>query len=599
VRFRVAVAAVGLLATLPASSGAQLLYDDFDVFHDYATGTVPAGGFWTGVHNVLNVCQDFPPVIQAHGADAFGVPKPGVLFMEDTNCFMGPGGPGVGWEASRTTAPMLYREIPAAYDFYAEMKINAQTAGQWSSAGIVARRKGPPVGVAPSDPNENFFAAMSFRAQAGDPNQGQMRTIRVQNGVGVESVNPWGGGSAADPEPLPVYVRLVKNGQSLTSMSSLDGLSWFDERTFTAPFLTAPKGVIQVGPTFHMLGGGMGAAEIDYFRLQTVYEVFPASWRVNGGGDWRSPANWLFGSFPDTIGISVSLGEFATSDATIFIDADVTIGSLTFENDHKYAVAGAGLLFFDRDPFIEPWPARIEVQRGAHELQVSMALNAPLEIDASSGTRLDLNNRLTLNGHPLTVTGAGIVSFNNEVVADGGSVINNGVLAGSATIFGSLVNAAGATLKPGNSPGALHVSGSYTQDPAAALEIELGGVVSGRFDVLSVSETLSAGGMLAVTLIDGFEPRAGDVFDILDFAEQRGAFDLDLPTLGAGLRWDASALSSRGELSVQAAAPEPAAMTLLAAAWGAMIGARRTGPRLRATRAPLGELSAASRSKRR
>ena len=203
-----------------------------------------------------------------------------------------------------------------------------------------------------------------------------------------------------------------------------------------------------------MLGGGMGAAEIDYFRLQTVYEVFPAYWRVNGGGDWRSPANWLFGSFPDTIGISVSLGEFATSDATIFIDDDVTIGRLTFQNDHKYAIAGAGVLVFDRDPFIQPWPAGIEVLRGAHELQVSMALNAPLEINASSGTRLDLNNRLTLNGHPLTVTGAGIVSFNNEVVADGGSVINNGVLAGSATIFGSLVNAAGATLRPGNSPGA-------------------------------------------------------------------------------------------------------------------------------------------------
>ena len=106
-----------------------VLYDDFDVFHDYAIGTVPAGGFWTGVHNVLNGCQDFPPVIQANGADAFGVPKPGVLFMEDTNCFMGPGGPGVGWEASRTTAPMLYREIPAAYDFYAEMKISARRRG--------------------------------------------------------------------------------------------------------------------------------------------------------------------------------------------------------------------------------------------------------------------------------------------------------------------------------------------------------------------------------------------------------------------------------------------------------------------------------------
>jgi hypothetical protein len=48
-----------ILISLGASvAGAQTtsitFQDDFNTFHDYTTGTVPAGGMWSGVYNATN-----------------------------------------------------------------------------------------------------------------------------------------------------------------------------------------------------------------------------------------------------------------------------------------------------------------------------------------------------------------------------------------------------------------------------------------------------------------------------------------------------------------------------------------------------------------
>ncbi len=65
---------------------------------------------------------------------------------------------------------------------------------------------------------------------------------------------------------------------------------------------------------------------------------------------------------------------------------------------------------------------------------------------------------------------------------------------------------------------------------------------------------LSLGGTLAVSLIEGFAPAAGQSFDILDWGSLSGEFSsLRLPVL-AGLNWDTSQLYSAGVLAVMAPA---------------------------------------------
>ena len=44
----------------------------------------------------------------------------------------------------RSTAPFLFTNVPAGQDFTATVKISAQTSGQWSAAGLIARAANSP-----------------------------------------------------------------------------------------------------------------------------------------------------------------------------------------------------------------------------------------------------------------------------------------------------------------------------------------------------------------------------------------------------------------------------------------------------------------------
>jgi len=99
------------------------------------------------------------------------------------------------------------------------------------------------------------------------------------------------------------------------------------------------------------------------------------------------------------------------------------------------------------------------------------------------------------------------------------------------------------------------------------------------YDLLDVSGIAALnGGTLDVTLLAGFEPSEGDVFDILDADAISGAgFDsISLPALDEGLAWDTSGLMSSGSLVVSASVPEPTAMvSFLLGAIGISLGVRR------------------------
>ena len=58
------------------------------------------------------------------------------------------------------------------------------------------------------------------------------------------------------------------------------------------------------------------------------------------------------------------------------------------------------------------------------------------------------------------------------------------------------------------------------------LEIELAGINSGEFDVLSITGQATLGGILEVSFLDGFLPEIGDTFDILTAGLISGEFDV-------------------------------------------------------------------------
>ncbi len=121
----------------------------------------------------------------------------------------------------------------------------------------------------------------------------------------------------------------------------------------------------------------------------------------------------------------------------------------------------------------------------------------------------------------------------------------NGTVAGSATIAGSL--------RPGLSAGALSFTADLGLDAGSDWFVEIGGTDVADFDRLLVAGNLTAGGNILLSLINGFNPAAGDSFDIADFTTFTNGgytFDVSAPQLDPGLEWDLSSFPTSGTIAV-------------------------------------------------
>ena len=174
----------------------------------------------------------------------------------------------------------------------------------------------------------------------------------------------------------------------------------------------------------------------------------------------------------------------------------------------------------------------------------------------------DVNNATGSATKGITISGNADVTFWDDVTNGAGSLFK--VSSGSSvTVFGTYSGAGisgnandihlEADVSPGFSPATVDFGGNLHFSSTTTLKIELGGTAPGsEYDQVHVSEHLSLGGTLQISLINApFTPAAGDSFDILDWGALSGTFStLNLPSLSAGLMWNASQLYTTGVLNV-------------------------------------------------
>jgi T5SS/PEP-CTERM-associated repeat protein len=174
-------------------------------------------------------------------------------------------------------------------------------------------------------------------------------------------------------------------------------------------------------------------------------------------------------------------------------------------------------------------------------------------------------------------------------VTDGGTVRAATVVVGTlgklggdmGSIVATVVNAGG-TVRPGDAPGVLHITGDY-QQTAGTLLFEIAGNQPGQFDQLLVSghATLS-GGLIEVEFMNGFVPQPGDRFDLLSSAGlDHAGVDLEVLGLAAGVDYTRAFDATGFELTVAGvpAVPEPSTWWLLGTGLVATIGRRWPGRR--------------------
>ncbi len=151
-----------------------------------------------------------------------------------------------------------------------------------------------------------------------------------------------------------------------------------------------------------------------------------------------------------------------------------------------------------------------------------------------------------------TTIGGPIINPTGSAVDVIGDVTFTGHYSGGGDILGSGTADFQGGFSPGDSPAQILIEGSVSFAAGNTLFIEIGGLTPGTgFDALDVVGNLTAGGTLDISLINAFDPNAGDSFDILDWGSITGTFStIDLPALTGDLDWDTSNLLIDGTLSV-------------------------------------------------
>jgi T5SS/PEP-CTERM-associated repeat protein len=163
-------------------------------------------------------------------------------------------------------------------------------------------------------------------------------------------------------------------------------------------------------------------------------------------------------------------------------------------------------------------------------------------LSVSTGSYVAIGSRIkTFAAGRIDVSTGGSVTVGEgdpEGAAGALHVYPAGSLSGSGTIDGKLINHG--AVAPGNSPGILTVEGDYAQSPGGTLMIEIGGTNKGiHYDALDMSGSAMLGGLLNVSLVNGFIPTAGNSFEILaaDLGVTGTFATQVLPALAGGLSW--------------------------------------------------------------
>jgi hypothetical protein len=99
--------------------------------------------------------------------------------------------------------------------------------------------------------------------------------------------------------------------------------------------------------------------------------------------------------------------------------------------------------------------------------------------------------------------------------------------------------------------GTLSVQGGVTFGPGSQLVLEVGGAAPGAFDSLVVTGAATLGGQLTLDFVDGFLPRRGDTFRLVQAGSVLGAFAAVVATgLPAGYEYEVTVLGGEVRLTI-------------------------------------------------
>lgn len=130
---------------------------------------------------------------------------------------------------------------------------------------------------------------------------------------------------------------------------------------------------------------------------------------------------------------------------------------------------------------------------------------------------------------------AGTTTVDGLLNAGGKGVsVQGGTLSGTGVVNGNVLMAG--TMRPGESTGVFTINGNYTQTSAGTLMDQVGPLSGTNATLLRVNGVANLNGTLSLSLLNGYDPTAGDSFIIMTFLRDFGTFNtVTGVNLGEGL----------------------------------------------------------------
>lgn len=212
-----------------------------------------------------------------------------------------------------------------------------------------------------------------------------------------------------------------------------------------------------------------------------------STWNSNASANWSDPTRWT-GGIPNAVGASATLGSIITSSRTITVNASVTVGSLTINDNNNYTLSrtagtGTNLLTFDA--------------AGAGPATITVA-NSGAPTISTSGDRLRVN---LADNTVVNHTGTGVFTI-STIVQGAGSLTRNGtgtmLLSGANTFSGGLIVNSGTTRFGNNTAagtGTLTLNGGAIEASTAPRTLANAVTVGGGFSVVG-TRALTLGGAM-------------------------------------------------------------------------------------------------------
>lgn len=220
----------------------------------------------------------------------------------------------------------------------------------------------------------------------------------------------------------------------------------------------------------------------------------------------------LYGQYITNSGLILQSGAGALNLPSGTTLANSALGTFDLKNDNGITAIGGG----GANPaFQNDGVLRKSAGAGTSVLEFGLFVTNRGTIEVLTGT---LQFWIFTQESGTTSLQNANLKFLNEAQFNGGSLV------GTGTVTGSVKNN-GATFGPGFSPGKITVNGNYAQTATGVLNMEIGGTTAGtEYDQLVVSGNAALGGTLNVSLINGFRPKVGDVFQLIAPNSISGAF---------------------------------------------------------------------------